>query len=102
MEETAAQGLHFGGGKGFVYGRQVRGRTLGVAADQQLADTAAQRTRVDGLGDVAVAACFNRLLLVAFHGESGQSDHRDIARAFILLDAPRHLQPVDSRQLDVG
>ena len=102
VEKTAAQRLHFGGRNGFVPGRQLRSEGLAVAADQQLADTAAQRTRVDGFGDVAVAACVDGLLLVAFHGESGQRDHRDIARAFILLDAARHLQPVDSGQLDVG
>ena len=71
VEETAAQRLHFGGRNGFVLGRQAHSRRLGLgAAGQQLADAVAQRTRVDGFGDVAVAACIHRLLLVAFHGES--------------------------------
>ena len=69
---------------------------------QQLADPAAQRARVDGLRDVAVAARVHRLLLVALHGESGERHHCDVLRSFIQLDAARHLQPVDSGQLDVG
>src|ERR1035437_8680958 len=55
-----------------VLGGVWHSRRLGFGAlGQQLADPFAQRTRVDRLGDVAVATCIHRLLLVAFHGESG-------------------------------
>ena len=81
VQEAAAQRLHFGGRNAFVSGRRVHSRRLGFAPGQQLADTAAQRARVDGLGDVAVAAGVDGLLLVALHGESRQRHHRDVARA---------------------
>ena len=82
--------------------RDAAGEPGRGALVQQLAYAAAQHARVDGLGDVAVAARVRRLLLVAFHRESGQGDHRDIARSLIRLDAAGHLEPVHSGQLDVG
>ena len=102
LQETVAQRLHFGGGNRFALRHHRRRRICRFAtAAKQLADPLAQRAGVDRLSDVAVAARLHRLLVVAFHGESSQRDHRDVARRFILLDQAGHLQPVHSGQLDV-
>jgi len=96
VKETAAQRLHFGGRNAFVLGWQVRTRSLGVAADQQLADTAAQRTRVDGFGDVAVATRVEGLQAVRFLSSGGKKNHGCFAQSFVLPDLPAQIEAADS------
>src|SRR5260370_37067783 len=71
------------------------------ASRQELADATAQGTSVDRLGDVAVASGIDSLLFFAFHGERGQSDYRNPASLFVLLEPTRQLQAIDSWQLNV-
>src|SRR5690606_3611394 len=55
----------------------------------------------DGLGDVVLAAALPDLFLVAFHGESGHRNHRDVPKIVVLLQPLGDLEPGNFRELDV-
>ena len=44
----------------------------------------------DGLGDVGLTAAATDALLVAFHGEGGDGDHRDVAQFLVVLGTGNH------------
>src|ERR1051325_9085071 len=79
-EKAAAQILHLGIGNGFDFaaGRRGIGRAGMAVGSEVMADALAERARIDGLGDVAVAAGVERLLLVALDRKSTRlnSSHR--------------------------
>jgi hypothetical protein len=65
---------------------------------QQLGDLLRQLARVYGLGDVAVAASVERLLVVALHREGGERDDPDVAGAFVGLEFARERESVYAGQ----
>jgi len=68
---------------------------------EDLRDLIGESARIDGLGDIAVAARDRRSLIVALHGKSGERNHRNVREARIGLQETRQAEAIDSGQRDV-